>query len=248
MDWATFFKDNSQSLFTLGGVFLGSLITFLISYVNQRFEAKERDKDRAEKRRDAKIQAREKWIERDILKIMDYLDTMLKLYSEEKFLQLQNDIALEAIERFPSTPEEFLALMQRVSQIQVVAPLAPEILNNLEEVYDSEEPKLKAIKELELRTHRNRERIKEVSDESRRIFDTMSRLVYSFEEEDIVLGYMELMLSAIEFQRKLMNVNENLEIGEITYLEKFNSFVPVKENAGNFQRVLRNKLISLRDT
>lgn len=82
MDWATFFKDYGQSLFTLGGVFLGSLITFLINYLNLRNQSKERDKDREEQKREAKIQAREKWIERDILTIMDSVDRILKYLSE----------------------------------------------------------------------------------------------------------------------------------------------------------------------
>ncbi len=81
MDWATFFKDYGQSLFTLGGVLLGSLITFLINYLNNRFQAKERDKDRDEQRRETKLQAKEKYIERDILLIIDTAEKMMSWLS-----------------------------------------------------------------------------------------------------------------------------------------------------------------------
>jgi hypothetical protein len=57
-------------------------MTLAISYLNNRFQAKERDKDRDENRRAAKIQAREKWIERDILKIIDLIEQTLTVVSE----------------------------------------------------------------------------------------------------------------------------------------------------------------------
>ena len=77
MDWATFFKDNSQSIFTLGGVFLGSFITFLISYLNNRFEAKERDKDREEARKEAKTQLSLELMRNDVKIIEDLIDDTL---------------------------------------------------------------------------------------------------------------------------------------------------------------------------
>jgi hypothetical protein len=82
MDWATFFQDNAQSLFTLGGVFLGSLITFIINYLNLRFQSIESNKDRAEQRRQLEIHAREKWTEHDVLRVMDAIETIIKLISE----------------------------------------------------------------------------------------------------------------------------------------------------------------------
>lgn len=84
MDWVAFFENNSQSLFTLAGVFLGSLITFLINYQNNRFQAKEHDKDREEKRKEASVHAKEKLIERDIQKIMDSIELILELSSKRR--------------------------------------------------------------------------------------------------------------------------------------------------------------------
>jgi len=107
MDWATFLKDNSQSLFTLGGVFLGSLITFLISFLNNVFQAKEREKERQEQRRDAKIQSREKWIERDILKITDLIEKMYKLLSEIRGIKIEVDSLISGKEIGLVTQEEF---------------------------------------------------------------------------------------------------------------------------------------------
>jgi hypothetical protein len=50
MDWATFFQENSQSLFTLLWVFLGSVITYAINFQSLRTQARERDKERYEQR------------------------------------------------------------------------------------------------------------------------------------------------------------------------------------------------------
>ncbi len=81
MDWTTFFQDNSQSLFTLGGVFLGSLITFLVSYLNNRFQAQEKDKDRDEARREAKTQLALELTRNDIRVLEDFIDEVLKATS-----------------------------------------------------------------------------------------------------------------------------------------------------------------------
>jgi len=78
MDWASFFKDNSQSIFTLGGVFLGSLITFLISYLNNRFLAKESEKERQEQRKEAKTQLALELMRNDIMIIEDRIDSQLR--------------------------------------------------------------------------------------------------------------------------------------------------------------------------
>jgi len=78
MDWATFFKDNSTSIFTLAGVFLGSVITFFISYLNNRFEATERSKDREEQRREAKTQLTLELKRKDIEIIQNTIDNALK--------------------------------------------------------------------------------------------------------------------------------------------------------------------------
>jgi len=114
MDWATFIKDNSQSLFTLAGVFLGSIITFVISYLNNRFQAKEKDKDREEQRREAKIQSKEKWIERDILKMMDALEKMLRLLADSRSWQNQHELLTDGKSSGVLTQQELVSKLRSV--------------------------------------------------------------------------------------------------------------------------------------
>jgi hypothetical protein len=90
MDWATFLKDNSASIFTLVGVFLGSAITFLISFLNNRFEAKERDKDREEKRKEARIQLSLELTKSDIKTLEDTIDNQLKALAEVARIRTQH--------------------------------------------------------------------------------------------------------------------------------------------------------------
>jgi len=77
MNWTTFLQDNSQSLFTLLGVFLGSIITFFISNLNNRFQAKEWEKDRVEQRRDAKTRLTLELRRDDIKSIEEDIDAKL---------------------------------------------------------------------------------------------------------------------------------------------------------------------------
>ncbi len=80
MDWATFFKDYGQSLFTLGGVFLGSLITLVVSFLNNWFQSGERAKDREAARREAKIQITTELMKNDIRIIEESIDNDLKSF------------------------------------------------------------------------------------------------------------------------------------------------------------------------
>lgn len=107
MDWATFLENNSQSLFTLGGVFLGSLITFLISYLNNIFQSKEREKDREDKRREGRIQAKEKWIERDILKIMDLVEYIITITSEVQSYGIRIELIASRKKHHSLSDDEF---------------------------------------------------------------------------------------------------------------------------------------------
>jgi hypothetical protein len=91
MDWITFIKDNSQVLFTLSGVFLGSAITLLGNLLNNRFQARESDKDRLEKRREAKSQLAIDLIRNDIKRIEDVSDLMFGFINEMKLLNLKRD-------------------------------------------------------------------------------------------------------------------------------------------------------------
>lgn len=87
MNWADFFTKNAQPLFTLGGVFLGSLITFLISYLNNRFQAKERDKDRLEQRREAKAQLALDLMSNDIKSVETTLGTVFEVLNALKLIR-----------------------------------------------------------------------------------------------------------------------------------------------------------------
>jgi hypothetical protein len=91
MDWTTFIKDNSQALFTLVGVFLGSAITFLGNYLSNRFQAKENDKEREEKRRDAKHQLAIELMKNDIKHIEDVNNLTFEFINNVKILNLKRD-------------------------------------------------------------------------------------------------------------------------------------------------------------
>ncbi len=126
MDWTTFFKDYGQSLFTLGGVVLGSFITFLISFLNNRFQAKERDKDRQEQRREARIQAIEKSVISDIDKAMDLLASLVKVLSEYGGYNFRNQILEEGRVKDILSPDEYERTIK--SNIELHSARAQEIV------------------------------------------------------------------------------------------------------------------------
>jgi hypothetical protein len=65
---------------------IGGLIATIPVIISNRAQAKEREKDRQEQRREAKIQVREKWIERDILTVMSMIESLSKLDVEHMVL------------------------------------------------------------------------------------------------------------------------------------------------------------------
>jgi hypothetical protein len=81
MDWTS-----------LISVALGGLIATIPVLISNRYQAQERQKDREEQRRDARIQAREKWIEQDLLRIRDLLDKVMSPLTEEKRISLDQII------------------------------------------------------------------------------------------------------------------------------------------------------------
>jgi hypothetical protein len=97
MDWAQFLQDNSQSLFTLFGVFLGSVLTYLISWTNTRTEAKEKDKDREANLRQAQAELAVELAKSDFKIIEDSLDQALR--SMEILLSLSRRCHLGEITR-----------------------------------------------------------------------------------------------------------------------------------------------------
>jgi len=105
MDWTTFIKDNSQALFTLCGVFLGSAITLVGNYLNNRFQAKENDKERLEKRRETKVQLAIEIMRNDIKRIEDVNNLTFELINQIKILNLKRETGI-------LKPEEWLVELQ----------------------------------------------------------------------------------------------------------------------------------------
>jgi hypothetical protein len=75
---AEFLKENSTSLFTLLGVLIGSLIPFWINRQNLRNQAIERDKDRQEQRREAKIQLALELMKNEVEIVEGMVDNTIK--------------------------------------------------------------------------------------------------------------------------------------------------------------------------
>ena len=190
---------DQQTLFaTLVGALIAT-IPILFSNIVQIFL---HVSERRQKEKEARIQAREKWIERDIVKVMESVDNLLAMFSEARALKLRRQSIIE---------------------------------QNQAGLYTDEE--------LQLSLKESHQTAANVVVESNRTFDTISRFVYSFEEDEIKSAFNNLMDSYF----KSMNGLET--DGRGTYFEDdTSSWYYVKSNAGKFQRALREKLISLRDT
>lgn len=83
-------KANAQSLFALGGVLLGSLITFWINKSNLKQQSIERDKDRQEQKREAKTQLSLELKRSDIRIIEQSIDNHLKAMEEMRRMNLRH--------------------------------------------------------------------------------------------------------------------------------------------------------------
>ena len=94
MNWTTFIKDNSQALFTLIGVFLGAAITFLGNYLNNKFQAKENDKNRQEKRKEAKPLLAIELMKTDLKHIDDLNNLIFEILNRIKILYLKRNRGL----------------------------------------------------------------------------------------------------------------------------------------------------------
>ena len=89
MDWTKFFETYGQSLFTLGGVLLGSLITFWINAQNLKYQSRERDKDRQEQRREAKTQLALELKRNDIRALQESIDNHLEGIAELRRIRMK---------------------------------------------------------------------------------------------------------------------------------------------------------------
>jgi hypothetical protein len=108
MDWAAFFRDYGQSLFTLGGVFLGSVITFLINWLNLRNQSIERDKDRNEQRREAKAQLALELMHKDIKLVDDTILVALGIMDTLKLARARARLGVLPMENLRAEMESIL--------------------------------------------------------------------------------------------------------------------------------------------
>jgi len=133
MDWT--------SILTFATGALTALIPVIIA---NRFQAKEREKDRLEQRREAKIQTREKWIERDILKIMDSMEHLTTLMSEVENLSLRLIFVQNAKESSLLSTAEFTQELKVVyARVPVLTFESNRVLNIMANLVNSfEEPEI----------------------------------------------------------------------------------------------------------
>jgi hypothetical protein len=92
MNWTELLRDSSQALFTLIGVFLGATITFIINILNNRFQAKENDKDRIEKRRESKVQLTLELMKEDLKNIEDAINSLFEVLEKIKNISFKKSL------------------------------------------------------------------------------------------------------------------------------------------------------------
>jgi len=174
---------------TLLAVVLGGLIGIVTNYFSNRYQLLRWREERDEQRREAKIQAKEKWIERDILSIMESLENTVCIHRKARLL--------------------------------------------FEQIEDDKEKKKEDLTKTILT------KLTELRHEAARLNDYMAILVKSFEGEfdiyfsDFSKAILGFVISPVSIDKSFKNI-KNINI--------------VIEKAGIFQRALREKLITIRDT
>lgn len=169
------------------------LISNLVQIYLKRMEIKQKEKE-------AKIQAKEKWIERDILAIMGSIEQLLKTISTIASYELWRDILDEDVKAGMYSEEEYFSKLKL--NTETIRGLGLEKLQTLNEI---------------------------------------SRLVWSFEDE-IIEGYNKFNTAITEYIRE-----KNKEIQGLQN-ESGKKWLHVRFYAGIFHAVLRDKLISIRDS
>jgi hypothetical protein len=170
------------------------LISNLVQIYLKRMEIKQKEKE-------AKIQDKKKWIERDVLEIMDSTDKILELLSESHFLSVYGTNSLMQMKDLGLVTED---------EHKEKLKLYIEQLDNLN---------------LMIKQKR----------------DTINRLVYSFDDE-ISSEYEIFGLALVNFLNERLNYKDNKVV------DAPDAWLAVRESAGNLQKILREKLISIRDT
>ena len=79
---------------TIIAVVIGGLIAIVPTIINNIYQAKQRKEDREEDRKDARILAREKWIERDILAVINTVDDLLRMLSKYRMYKVNIDFII----------------------------------------------------------------------------------------------------------------------------------------------------------
>ena len=131
---------------TLLSVALGGLIATIGVILTNRFQSRERDKDRAEQRREAKIQAREKWIERDVPRTMELVEKMLILLGDYQSMDKEMHSLVGGIKAELITNEEFRTGMKSLfSKIPLIMLEANHLVIEIEKlVFSFKEEKISA--------------------------------------------------------------------------------------------------------
>ena len=192
MDWTAFINDNSQALFALGGVFLGSALTLFGNFINNKFQAKENDKERLEKRKDAKFQLAVELMKNDIKRIEDVSSLMFEFINSVKVLNMKRETG-------EITQTEWLA------QLKIMTTSEKSAFTKLGEI------------------------------------DTTTDLLVYISGDEIYSMYSNFKDLFDEYLKILGNPSTTEE-------DKENAYEKLVASGGKFQRMLREKLISSRDT
>lgn len=169
------------------------LISNLVQIYLKRMEIKQKE-------REGKIQAKEKWIERDILIIMGSIEHLLKIYSTIASYEFWRDILDKDVESGMFTEQQYLS-----------------------------------------KAKLNTEKIRSLGLEMHQTLDEMSRLVWSFDDE-IPQSYNKFNDAVTEYISE-----KNKELRGLPN-DSGKKWLHVRFYAGIFHAILREKLISIRDS
>ena len=214
------------SFIGLLGVGLGALISYLNNRQNIQAQAKQREEDREEQEREAKIQTKEKWIERDILAIMDSIDNILKLLAVYK-TEIQNEKFDERLA--DNNPIKLQLNQARDSLSRLVYSFGDEIISSYEDFSDSILEFLKALSE---KVYQETELLNKRVERYEKLIEQMTKENNKEKTESYIKEREEIE-------------NMNIEVGLVE--NEIDTWLEVRYAAGNFQKFLREMLISIRD-
>lgn len=213
---------------TILSVALGGLIAIIPVIISNRFQAREKEKDRLEQRRDARIQTKERIMGTDIDKALDLLDKFMKsinfLQSKAKdiFIADENTGRInELIEEI----DEIKSGILTINEDELVAQLQ-KLNNEFKRLIEKRYPQ-------ELQEHEN-------------IMYSLIVLTYSLDKE-ISLACSNFVTASTAYLEILFapKTLDNIGSGNSSHRsEKLSNMII---EAGNLQRLLREKKILIRD-